>query len=170
MQYFDVLFYFFAALAVGSALIVVFSRNVVYAAFSMMFTFLGVAGLYVLLMADFLAIAQIMVYVGGILVLIIFGVMLTNRITNVEIIESNFHSIPATIVVGVFLGTIALLMSRTDWLISAILPETPGTTLDIGEYLMTSFLLPFEVAGIVLLVAIMGAAMIARQEGGGEQT
>jgi NADH-quinone oxidoreductase subunit K len=75
-----IVFYVFAFITLGSAFVVVFSRNIIYSAFSLLFTFFGVAGLYVLLNADFLAVTQILIYVGGILVLLLFGVMLTNRV------------------------------------------------------------------------------------------
>jgi NADH-quinone oxidoreductase subunit J len=166
MSIYTILFYAFAALTVGSALVVVFSRSIIYSAFSLLFTFLGVAGLYVLLQADFIAVAQIMVYVGGILILLIFGVMLTNRVTNVDVQTGPMQGLPATIVVGILLGTLILLLTRTPWLSAVDTPQVQGTTLEIGERLMTAYLLPFEVVGIVLLVAIMGAAMIARKREG----
>lgn len=163
MDYYDILFYVFAALTIGSSIVVVFSRNVIYAAFSLMFTFLGVAGLYVLLLADFVAIAQVMVYVGGILVLLIFGVMLTKNITNVDIGATSMRGLPASIIVGVFLGTMILLLSRTSWT-QAVEPALPvGTAQAIGEQLLTTYLLPFEVSAVLLLVSVMGAAMIARR-------
>ena len=85
MDTFDIVFYVFAVITVVSAFVVVFSRNIMYAAFSLLFTFFGVAGLYVLLSADFLAVTQILIYVGGILVLLLFGVMLTNNVVSVDI-------------------------------------------------------------------------------------
>ena len=169
MDYYAILFYFFAALTIGSALVVVFSKNIVYAAFALVFTFLGAAGLYVLLQADFIAIAQIMVYVGGILILMVFAVMLTNRVTNVDISTSNMSGVPSTIVVGVFLGTLVLIMTRAAWISTEMAPVVKGTAVEIGELLMTNYLLPFEVVGLLLLVVIMGAAMIARKKTPGEE-
>ncbi|MEK6571394.1 MAG: NADH-quinone oxidoreductase subunit J, partial [Bacteroidota bacterium] len=78
MQLFDIVFYVFALVTVVSAFVVVFSKNIVHSAFSLLFTFFGVAGLYVLLNADFLAVTQLLIYVGGILILLLFGVMLTS--------------------------------------------------------------------------------------------
>ena len=164
MSYTDVFFYLFAAITVGSALVVAFARSVIYAAFALLFTFLGVAGLYVLLQADFLAVAQVMVYVGGILILLLFGVMLTNRVTNAEMTTGTMQGLPATIIVGVLLGTLVLLVTRATWNVQPVLPNVQGTTTEIGERLLTTFVLPFELAGILLLVAIMGAAMIARKD------
>lgn len=163
MDYIDILFYLFAVLAIGASIVVVFSRNVIYAAFSLMFTFLGVAGLYVLLLADFVAIAQVMIYVGGILVLLIFGVMLTRNITNVDLTSTPMRGLPASLIVGVFLGTMILLVTKTTWTQAVDTTVVPDTTKAIGEQLMTTYLLPFEVAAVLLLVAVMGAAMIARR-------
>ena len=163
MDYFDIIFYFFAVLSVAASIVVVFSRNVIYSAFALMFTFLGVAGLYVLLQADFIAISQILVYVGGILVLLIFGVMLTRNITNIELGAKKMRGLPASVIVGVFLGTLILLVTRTSWnqVMSSGVPA--DTTTALGEELLTTYLLPFEVAAILLLIAVMGAAMIARK-------
>ena len=163
MQVYDIIFYIFALLTIGSALVVVFSKNVIYSAFSLLFTFMGVAGLYVLLQADFLAIAQIMIYVGGILVLLIFGVMLTNRVTDVEIKSGTIHTLPGTMIIAVLLGTLIIIMTRTSWTIHPVEQNIQGTTHTLGELLLTSFVLPFEAVAVLLLVAIMGAALIARK-------
>jgi NADH-quinone oxidoreductase subunit J len=170
MDYYAIIFYFFAALTVGSALFVVFTRNIVHAAFALVFTFLGVAGLYVLLQADFIAVAQVMVYVGGIMVLLVFGVMLTTKATDVDVSTSAWSGIPSTVIVGVFLGTLVLIMTRAGWLSTELSPTIHGTTPEIGEMLLTNYLLPFEVVGLLLLVAIMGAAMIARRKTPGEES
>ncbi|MCB2205885.1 NADH-quinone oxidoreductase subunit J [bacterium] len=159
-----ILFYVFAALTVGSALVVVFSRSVIYAAFSLLFTFMGVAGLYVLLSADFIAVAQIMVYIGGILILLVFGVMLTRKATDVELQRGTMKTLPALLVAGAVMGTLVQLLRDTNWHTVNTMQTIDGTTLELGELLMTTFILPFEVAGVLLLVAVMGAALIARKE------
>jgi NADH-quinone oxidoreductase subunit J len=97
MQAFDILFFVFALITIVSACIVVFSKNLMYAAFSLLFTFFGVAALYVLLYADFLAVTQVLIYVGGILVLLLFGVMLTSKVVKVEIQTGTLHVVPAMI-------------------------------------------------------------------------
>ena len=158
-----ILFYVFAVLTVGSAIAVVFARNLIYAAFSLLFTFMGVAGLYVLLSADFIAVAQIMVYIGGILILLVFGVMLTRQAIDVEIRAGTLRTLPSTIIVGLALGTMVVIFLRTNWLEVSSIPQIGGTTMELGEMLLTTFVLPFEVAGILLLVAVMGAALIARR-------
>jgi NADH-quinone oxidoreductase subunit J len=170
LQLFDIIFYFFAFITIVSAAIVVFSKNIVHSAFSLMFTFFGVAGLYVMLNADFIAVTQVLVYVGGILVLILFGVMLTTKVINVEMKTGTLHVLPASILVAVLAGTLCGIFWITDW---AAPPATnaevpPTSAVGIGRALMTTYLLPFEVASVVLLVAMLGAAMIARRERKGE--
>jgi NADH-quinone oxidoreductase subunit J len=164
MQLYDAVFYIFAFITIVSAVIVVFSRNIMYAAFALLFTFFGVAGLYVLLAADFLAITQILIYVGGILVLMLFGVMLTSNVVSVDIKTGTFHTIPAMFIVAVVAGSFAGLF-YSIWSDVGTPTTTPDTTTPtLGQMLMTSYVLPFEVASVVLLVALIGAAFIARRE------
>jgi NADH-quinone oxidoreductase subunit J len=123
-----------------------------------------VAGLYVLLAADFLAITQILIYVGGILVLMLFGVMLTSNVVSVDIKTGTFHTIPAMFIVAVVAGSFAGLF-YSIWSDVGTPTTTPDTTTPtLGQMLMTSYVLPFEVASVVLLVALIGAAFIARRE------
>ena len=163
---FDIIFYFFAIITLVSAAIVVFSRNIIHAAFSLMFTFFGVAGLYVMLNADFIAVTQVLIYVGGILVLILFGVMLTTKVIGVEMKTGTLRVLPASILVAVLAGTLCGIFWITDWPAQAgtNVEVPPTTAVGIGRALMTTYLLPFEVASVVLLVAMIGAAMIARRE------
>lgn len=163
MQLFDVVFFVFALITLVSAFIVVFSRNIIYSAFSLLFTFFGVAGLYVLLQADFLAVTQILIYVGGILVLLLFGVMLTNNVINVEIKTGTLQTVPALILVAVVAGSLAGLFYSMWKGVGVPLEAARPTTAALGEMLMTSYLLPFEIASVILLVALIGAAMTARR-------
>ena len=163
MQLFDLVFFVFAFITIASAFVVVFSKNIIYSAFSLLFTFFGVAGIYVLLQADFLAVTQILIYVGGILVLMLFGVMLTNKVINVEIKTGTLQTIPALILVAIVAGTLAGLFYSTWRSAGSTMVTLPPTTRTLGEMLMTAYLLPFEVASIVLLVALIGAAMTARR-------
>jgi NADH-quinone oxidoreductase subunit J len=164
MDLFTIVFYAFALLTLVSASVVVFSKNIVRAAFSLLFTFFGVAGLYVLLMADFLAITQLMIYVGGILVLVIFGVMLTTRQISVDAKTGTVQTLPAVLIAAAIAGTLVGMFWSTDWKRMGTLPDSIASGPKIGEMLLTSYLLPFEVASVVLLVALIGAAMIARRE------
>ncbi len=162
MNLFDIIFYGTAIITIGSAGVVVFSRNVAYAAFSLLFTFSGAAIIYVLLNADFIAVTQLLIYVGGILILLIFGVMLTTNMTNVELTTQTLKALPATIITAVISALLVSTMISTRWVQKE--PMNQDTTImQIGELLLTKYLLPFEVASIVLLVAMMGAAFLARR-------
>ncbi len=163
MQLYDAVFFLFALITLVSAFIVVFSRSIVYAAFSLLFTFFGVAGLYVLLQADFLAVTQVLIYVGGILVLLLFGVMLTNRVVNVELKTGTIHTVPALILVAIVAGTFAGLFYSTWKGAATPQADVKSTIMPIGELLMTGYLLPFEVASVILLIALIGAATMARR-------
>ncbi len=163
MQMFDIIFYLFAFITIGSALIVVTARNIIYSAFSLMLTLFGVSGIYALLGADFLAVVQIMVYVGGILVLILFGVMLTNKIVNIEIKTGNRNIAVSLISVSVLSAILFSVLLGTNWKeTNSQIPET--TLFGIGELLITKYVLVFELLGILLLIALIGAATIARKE------
>ncbi|HEV8538437.1 MAG TPA: NADH-quinone oxidoreductase subunit J [Bacteroidota bacterium] len=164
MTLYDAAFYFFALITVVSAGTVAMSRNIIYSAFSLLFTFFGVAGIYVLLNADFLAITQLLIYVGGILVLLLFGVMLTNKVIDVELKTGVMQSWPGAIVCGMVGGLLIVLFRITDWNIVQADPVLTATTFSLGEMFMTSYLLPFEVASVILLVALVGAALIARKD------
>ncbi|HEY9164770.1 MAG TPA: NADH-quinone oxidoreductase subunit J [Candidatus Kryptonia bacterium] len=163
MNWYDLVFYAFAALTIVSAVGVVFSRNILYAAFALLFAFFGVAALYVLLAADFIAITQILLYVGGIMVLIIFGVMLTSRAYDVEMKRGVLQTIPAVLIVGAVAGTLVGILTTTKWPTVNMAPYEE-TARPIGALLMTQFVLPFELASILLLVALIGAVIIARRE------
>ena len=163
MTLYDIIFYFFALITVLSAGFVVTTRNIVHAAFYLVCTFCGVAGIYILLAADFLAIVQILVYVGGIMILLLFGVMLTNKITNVEIKTGTSNLLPASIAIGILLGLVMSVMWWTPWK-SQISFNPITTTKDIGSLLINDYVFIFELLGILLLVALIGAASIARRE------
>ena len=158
----SVIFWIVALLTVGSAAGVVFSRNLIYSAVALLFSLLGVAGLYVFLWADFIAVTQILIYVGGILVLIIFGIMLTHRITNVRLSHSSIQQgVGGVIVLVIFAGLSAMILNA-PWHRSPAM-EPLGTVREIGRMLMIDYLLPFEVASILLLAALMGAALLSRK-------
>lgn len=164
MTLYDIIFYFFAAITLLSGIFVVTTKNIIYSAFSLMFTLFGIAGLYVLLGADFIAIVQLIVYVGGILILILFGVMLTNKITDVDIKSETIQIIPAIIGVGFFAGYLINILFKTVWQSNPSEITLKTTVYDLGKLLITDYVLIFELLGILLLVALIGAATIARRE------
>jgi NAD(P)H-quinone oxidoreductase subunit 6 len=156
-------FYLVALLTVGSAFMVAFSRNIIYSAFSLLGTFAGVAGIYVFLGADFVAGVQLLIYVGGILVLILFAVMLTHRITDVEITNRAAGRIPALIITGLFIYLLIQTVRETPWVKVKEIVYQP-TTAKIGDLFLESYLLPFELASLVLLGALIGAVVLSRKE------
>ena len=158
----DVVFWVLAAITIVSAAVVVFARSLIYSAFALLFTFFGVAGFYVLLGADFLAATQLLVYVGGILVLLLFGVMLTHKLYDLDLRSEVTQLVPGLIVAAGIFVILAATAVRTRWMTAA--PREPApTTRSIGHLFMGEFLLPFEAASILLLVALIGAAMIVRR-------
>lgn len=156
----QIIFYCFVVLTVGSAMVVVFHKRIIYSAFALLFTFFGVAALYMYLAADFLAASQVLVYVGGILTLIIFGVFLTARITSLDIPQQTHQRYIALIPVVILgVGLFGVIFS-TPWLTS--LAEPKPTAKELGRLLLTDYLVPFEVASILLLAALVGAMRLAR--------
>ena len=156
-------FYLIAIITVGSAAVVAFSPNIIYSAFSLLGTFAGVAGLYVFLGADFVAGVQVLIYVGGILVLILFAVMLTHRITDVEITNRAAGRLPGLLIVGVFLVILIQSIRETPWVRVKEVTHQP-TTAKIGDLFLENYLLPFELASLVLLAAMIGAVVLSRKE------
>jgi NADH-quinone oxidoreductase subunit J len=159
----DIVFYAFALLIVVSAFVVVSSKNVMHSAFSLMFTLLGVAGLYVLLNADFIAMTQIMVYIGGIMILIVFGNMLTTRITNVDVKSKNIQILPTALLTAIIGGTLCGTFWYTNWAVAPTF-DVEATASHIGMILLTDYILPFEAVSVLLLIAMIGAALIARRK------
>lgn len=163
------LFYVFAALAILSGAYMVLTRNLLYAGFSLLLTLLSVAAIYVLLFADFVAVIQLMVYVGGVLVLILFGIMLSSRVHDKSVMSENTNSVWGIVISLLTLIGLSYTIWHTEfsslpWLQAAntdVLGEQKSTVQMIGIKLMTDFVLPFEIASLLLLIALMGAAYIA---------
>lgn len=160
---YNLIFAAILAVTVASAFVVVTAGNIVRAAFALLFTFGGVAGIYVYLGADFLAATQLLVYVGGILVLILFGVMLTHKIVSVELHQGSARVLRSAVLFAGLLYVLFSVYFNTEWVIRGT-PEMESTVERIGTAFMTSHLLPFEVASILLLAALIGAVLIARRE------
>lgn len=160
MDLFAVVFYLFAIVIIGGAAVVAFSKNIVYAAFALMATLAGVAAFYALLYAGFVAVTQLLVYVGGILVLILFGVMLTTQGYFEKIRASTVNLFPSAIFVGIIGMVLITVFTTTEWVLMPLL-EGEVTMTGLGERLLTDFMLPFQVAGVLLLLAIIGAVMMA---------
>ena len=160
----DLAFYLFALMTVGGAAGCAFSRNIIYSAWSLLFAFMGVAGLYVFLGADFPAVAQVLIYVGGILVLILFAIMLTKQIGEDPKLTNAHLALPVGALLGAAaIGTLTYMAVMAPWKLVAE-PGFEPVSAGLGVAFLTDYLLPFEVASVVLLAALIGSVIIARKE------
>jgi NADH:ubiquinone oxidoreductase subunit 6 (subunit J) len=173
------LFYLMGFITLASALFVAASKNLVRSVFMFFVTLLSLAGLYVLALADFVAITQIVIYVGGILVLILFAFMLSGKDTLAKLQQQNdrfisISKLPALLLAVLFFIVLVNILFKTDinnlqWVNKAvsfkmdIMPDNPMTS-NIGTNLMTTYLLPFEAISILLMMALVGAAHLSRKE------
>lgn len=154
-------FWFLALLAGVSGVIATFAKNIVNAAFGLFFTLLALAGIYVLLGADFLAITQVVIYVGGILVLLLFGVLLTNRNLEDLIVFGRRRYLVGTAVGIVVFGILCTILRNSVWP-EQLQTTLEGTTKPLGYLLLQNYLLPFEFSSLTLLAALIGAAYLVR--------
>lgn len=170
----QLIFYFFAALLITSALIVVISANLVRSIFLFFVTLFSLAALYVFALADFIALTQVVLYAGGVLVLMLFAFMLSNK-ELLNVIKPVKRSLSPTQLIGILI-TLAFLFillrlffennfSKLSWIISGTKISTnDNTTNAIGIQSMTRYLLPFEILSVFLMMALVGAAHLARKE------
>ena len=145
------------------AVVVVTSRNLVRAAMSLIPSFLGVTGLFVLLQAEFVAGIQILIYAGAIAVLILFVIMLTQGGTGTALRQVNEQQLVGGLVAGALTIALLGLLLRTPWpLVVGTLPRSNVAA--VGGAFLTNFILAFEISSLVLLVSLVGALVIARRE------
>jgi NADH-quinone oxidoreductase subunit J len=155
-----ILHYFFLAAAATTTVALLFVRNVFHGALLLLITLLSLAGLYVLSMAEFLAVTQILVYAGGILVVVIFAIMLTSQLSGKPLLVDHSNRVAAALLSGALFGIIVYLMVD-QFPLQAQAPMKPFSLPALGTLLLTEYALPFEVTGVVLLIALIGAAVIA---------
>ena len=165
----EIIFLGLVVIIATSATWVVVSPNLVHSAVSLLVTLFGVAGLYVFLYADFLAATQVVIYVGGILVLIIFGVMLTNKIDKPVIESDSSNKIIGALISGFIFSILSIIIIQTKWPVLANNTEGPSTVELIGRLILGKYLLPFELISILLLAALIGAALLARKKAVSEE-
>lgn len=179
MSLMTIMFYVMAFITIGSGLYVAVSKSLVRSIFMFFITLFGLAGLYVYAMADFVAITQIVIYVGGILVLILFAFMLSGKET-LDRLKGNSSFInlknwPSALLAVLFFVVMLCVIfkavpDRMDWLTMAtrnnnVISATDTTTGNIGINLMTRYLLPFEAISILLMMVLAGAAHLSRKGG-----
>lgn len=162
-----VIFYILASIALVSAVMVIAGRNVVHSAIYLVLTFLCVAAVYVLLRAEFVAAVQVLVYAGGIVVLFLFVIMLVN-LGDIRGPAVRVHATVSGILGAAAIGLILYLYSRAHMAPNPPMPgpapDAAGNLQAIGLALFRDFLLPFEIASVLLLVAMIGAIVLARQK------
>lgn len=160
----DFLFYCFAALTLLSALSVAFQRNAVNAALSLFLTFFGMAGLFVLLEAYFLAVLQVLVYAGAVVVLFAFIVMLLDVDNRQRKPVGRFSTAAAVVAFALMVTGVLWLFSKDQLAAPALPAEAVGGTLKIyGRQLFTTYLLPLQIAGFLLLIAMIGVIVISKK-------
>jgi NADH:ubiquinone oxidoreductase subunit 6 (subunit J) len=156
------IFGFISLVTLGAAVMVVTNKNILHSAFYLVLAFVGVAAIYVLLEAPFIAVVQVLVYIGAIAILIVFAIMLTRRILSKDLEQKNAQWVLAA------LGSVAL-FSVLGWIVysvkwpvnSAIVPQDTITLL--GQELLTTYVVPFEIVSVLLLAALVGAILIGRE-------
>lgn len=157
------IFYLFEAIAALSAISLIFIRNVFYGALLLIVCLLAIAGIFVLAFAELIGVTQILVYAGGILVVILFGIMLTTKISGKPLVVEHNYKFSGALAGISFLVLLVYSLSKEDFIIAA--PAGKQTDFDnlqiIGVELMSNFVLPFEIAGILLLIALIGASVVA---------
>lgn len=160
-----IIFYFFALLAIASAIMMVTRRNIVHAAVYLITALLATAGIFLQLQAEFLFVVQIILYVGGIMVLFVFVIMLVNLDLSLHLIQFNRMKFVA----GALALVLALQVLGAFWVArSSIGPGpaavvTPLNTEAVGQALFGRYMLPFEIASILLLVAMIGAVVMGKR-------
>jgi NADH-quinone oxidoreductase subunit J len=152
--------------AVISALTVVLGRNLFHSAMTLGAVLLSLSGFYFLLDADLVGIMQVFVYIGGVMVVLLFGIMLTSQITNMRKVSGIQQRLSADISVATLVVFVAVILINTTFAVSVASPVKNTLPL-IGKLFMTNYILPFETISILLLAALVGAIVIARGEGRG---
>ena len=154
-----VAFWLLALLTLGSAVMVAMVRDLVHAVLFLILSFVGVAGLYITLSADFVAVVQVLIYAGAISVLMIFAILLTPRSGRDNAAVS--YKAPISVVAGLVGAVIVFVALKTDW--AKVEDDRFGSTAEaIGAALIDPFVLPFEVASLLLVVAMVGAIILVR--------
>ena len=174
MTHIDIIHYtifgFLALVTLGSALKVASTRSIIHAAFWLFPVFAGIAGFYLYLDAQFLAAIQVLIYIGAILVLIVFAVTLTRNAANTDEAQSNRFVVPVILAAFALLASLAAVMPRFGRPVANIdgVMLVPGVAVTdvqaIGLVLLQKYLLPFEITSVLLLASMVGAIVLARKD------
>jgi len=160
----DLLFYVIAAVSIVSGAGVAFSRSIIYAALSLLGALLGIGALFIFLSADYVAVSQLLIYIGGVLVLILFAVMLTSKIGDKSHTNPSIGVLPGIGLTVALIAVLGYVATRTPWISNPNAPNPAQTARTIGDVFLKEYLLPFEVSSLVLLATLIGAVVVARKE------
>ena len=162
MSLLNSIFYLLEVMAALSAISMIFIRNVFYGALLFIICLLTLAGLYVLAFAEFIAVTQILIYAGGILVVIIFGIMFTSKISGKPLVVQHANLFSGALAGLSFLSILIYFLSSQKFELNSITKPSAETNIHtFGVGLMSDFILPFEIVGLLLLIALIGASVVA---------
>ena len=156
-------FWLFAIVLVGSALAVVLSKNLFHSVLWLALALTGTAGVFLLLQAEFLAAVQILLYAGGVVTVVVFAIVVTERLVGTRLSQTNRHVVRGAVVAALFLMLVLGWIRRGP---DVMRPDiaVPDATRALGTSLLTQFVLPFELLGVLLVIALIGASYFARPE------
>ncbi len=157
----EIILYLFIGFSIVSVLVMLLNRNVFYSALALLTCLISLSGIYGLLQAEFLAVTQLLIYAGGVLVLMIFGIMLTNRISGKSFESKSHNWIPGILLTASLLAVLVITFQDSPIIATQNDLNTGNHTSKIGIQLMSTYAAPFEVSGVLLLVSLIGAALTA---------
>jgi len=147
----------------GAAIAVVTNKNILHSAYFLVLAFVGVAAVYVMLEAPFIAVIQVLIYIGAIAILVIFAIMLTRRLMSNDMEQRNKQWIWSALGSVILFGVLGWLVYSANWpVVEAAVPKDPITLM--GQELLTTYVVPFEIASVLLLAALVGSILIGREK------
>ena len=158
------IFYFFAGLSIVSASGILFIRNILHGAFLLILSFFSVAALYIIANASFIGVTQLLVYVGGIMVVMIFGIMLTSKLNGKALQTESHNKVAGLLISSVFFVILCYIILSVNFdVLDYNSPPLIDSISFIGVNLMSTYLVPFEVVAILLLIALVGASVLSEK-------
>jgi NADH-quinone oxidoreductase subunit J len=156
------IFGFVSLVTLGAAVAVVTNKNILHSAFYLVLSFVGVAAIYVLLEAPFIAVVQVLVYIGAIAILIVFAIMLTRRIMSKDLEQRNAQWVLAALGAIALFGVMGWIVYSVNWPVAEAAVPIDTITI-LGQELLSTYVVPFEIASVLLLAALVGAILIGRE-------
>ncbi len=157
----EIILYLFIGSSIASVLVMILNRNIFYGALALLVCLISLAGIYALLEAEFLAITQLLIYAGGVVVLLIFGIMLTNKISGKPLHTDSHNWLSGVIISTALFGVLLVSFQQVEIIIARNNSYTSNHINKVGIELMSTYAAPFELSGILLLVCLIGAALTA---------